>query len=89
MLHFAMKIGKFPESYHHAILTAIPKKGGSQDPLKQRLLTIYPAPYRIETHPWYRLLAPWLNSTLDPDLHGGVAGHECIGMPKRRSKRAT
>jgi len=69
---------RFPKSYKAVTVAAIPKGDGSTDPLKQRLLTIFSALYRVEARAWYQLLTPWLVGTLHKDLHGGIPAHECL-----------
>ena len=78
ILALAAELRTFPSAYRHVLIAAIPKKGLSPDPVKQRLLTLFSAVYRVETKAWFRKLQSWLLPTLHPDLHGAIAGHEAI-----------
>lgn len=78
LLELCARRRRFPSSYTDVAMIAIPKRDGGHEPLKQRLLTIFSAIYRVTAKAWYRLLIPWLRDTLDPDLHGGVEGHEAM-----------
>ena len=75
----AMLDGKgTPESYEHAYMTAIPKKGKDPKPLHQRMLTIFTALYRVETKAMFMQIKQDFMNRLHPDLYGGVGGKEAL-----------
>ena len=71
----------FPAVYRQVNAPSIPKKPNETAPLKQRILAVFSAMYRIEAGAWARILLPWFLTKLHPKIFGGI--------PKRDSSDAT
>ena len=76
-----VRAGCYPKAYYQVNAPAIPKKPGEKEPLKQRILAVFSAVYRVEAGAWSRILMPWFIPKLHPMLYGGI--------PKRDSSDAT
>ena len=79
VLELAAELKTFPVAYRYVLTPALPKDG-PPDPLNFRMISIFTALYRVESGAWYRMLCPWMEEWLHPDVFGGIEGREPYEM---------
>ena len=67
-----VRAGRYPSAYYHVNSPSIPKKANETAPLKQRILAVFSAVYRIEAGAWAKIIMPWFIPKLHPKIFGGI-----------------